>query len=164
MKIVCAAISAALALGTLNACAAAPPKSNVVAESAAVDCASASGALSALEHGSLAKLNAVVQHLACFDGARAEAAEDILGGLVATHPKSVLSAFHADETPAVVIQDVAANPSSKYVDNSCGLIQELDRRLVALQSVREFSRERDMAVQSIKQFKLQVEKHCVAAE
>lgn len=124
----------------------------------------ASDALSALEHGSLAKVNAVVQHLTCFDGARAEAAEDALGNLVATHPKSILSAFHANATPEVVIQDVAANPSSKYVDDSCGLLQELDRRLVAVQSVHEFARERDVAVQSIRQFKLQVKKHCAVNE
>jgi len=164
MKIVCAAMSAVLALGALNACAAAPPQGHAVANPAPVDCARASDALSALEHGSLAKLNAVVRHLTCFGGARAEAAEETLGNLVAAHPKNVLSAFHANETPEVVIQDVAANPPSRYVDDSCGLLRELDRRLVAIQSVSEFARERDVAVGSIKQFQLQVRKHCAVAK
>jgi hypothetical protein len=167
MKIVYAVMSAVLALGALgalDACAAASPQNHAVGNPAPVDCTPASGALTALEHGSLAMLDSVVQHLTCFDGAQAEAAEEALGTLVATHPKSVFSAFHANKTPEVVIADVAANPPSKYVDDSCGLLRELDRRLVAIQFVHEFARERGVAVRALKEFKVEVGKHCAADE
>lgn len=163
MKITCVA-PVVLVLGLLSACAAAGPQRRAVAIPKPGNCALASAALSALEHGNLAKVDVVVRYLTCFDGGQAEAAEEALGNLVATHPKNILSAFHANETPEVVIQDVAANPSLKYVDDSCGLLRELDRRLAAIQSVHEFARERDMAMLAIKQFKLQVKKHCAVNE
>ena len=48
MKIVCAAMSAVLALGALNACVAASPQGHAVANPAPVDYARASDALSAI--------------------------------------------------------------------------------------------------------------------
>lgn len=149
-----------MTLGLLSNCAVAQPQENGSSVTNTLACRNAPGALKVLERGNTGRIDEVVQSLRCYDGSQAEDAEETLGNLMISHPQAVFSALSKSKVPGSVIGDIASNSPSRFVDNVCGLLHYLNQRLSAIRSLRDFPRERDIAIRSIVKFEKQISVHC----
>lgn len=119
---------------------------------AASSCRQANETMVALENGHSSAINKSVNLMSCYDGAYAERVDAALGMALASAPRKVLAAFHANHVDTALIQSIARTQPWSLVDEPCKFAAELEKRQAAIENVNQYPAESRAVADSIRQF------------
>lgn len=124
------------------------------------DCGRAEKVMLLLEQGNAKAIDDAFKLMSCYDGSYADRVDVALGDLITSYPEKIFSAMHTYHCNKDIISGIVNTQPWKLVDKPCKFAVELNRRLKAIDKVKDYTWETNLAKDSLKTFLPVVSANC----